>query len=285
MLIQAAISRSREFDADAGGAAIAGSPHGPGQRAAEARSRRRSAFRSTPTRPRRTCSSSSRSRCRLMSLFSTIRRPSTHQALLDRATYAIRWRLLSAAWICGHRSAVCGPTTRIQPLARRLGVSDLMACSCSSISNGGTTVHVDDLDISPSKIGETAQRIVDRAIEEARRREHALLTNEHIFLAFAQVEWDMFARSHARRRAEPAHHPSGDRRAPAHDAVVRRARPPRVAGDQARLQAGAAPRQPRRPPDDRSRRPVLRRVRGNPGRAGVDPPPPRRRAGRARRRG
>src|SRR3977135_4031333 len=55
------------------------------------------------------------------------------------------------------------------------------------------TVHVDDLDISPSKIGETAQRIVDRAIEEARRREHALLTNEHIFLAFAQVEWDMFA--------------------------------------------------------------------------------------------
>jgi heat shock protein HtpX len=28
MLIQAAISRSREYDADAGGAAIAGSPHG-----------------------------------------------------------------------------------------------------------------------------------------------------------------------------------------------------------------------------------------------------------------
>ena len=28
MLIQAAISRSREFDADAGGAAITGSPHG-----------------------------------------------------------------------------------------------------------------------------------------------------------------------------------------------------------------------------------------------------------------
>ena len=54
-------------------------------------------------------------------------------------------------------------------------------------------MHVDDLDISPSKIGETAQRIIDRGIEEARRREHALLTNEHIFLAFAQVEWDMFA--------------------------------------------------------------------------------------------
>jgi ATP-dependent Clp protease ATP-binding subunit ClpA len=54
-------------------------------------------------------------------------------------------------------------------------------------------VQVDELDISPSKIGETAQRIVDRALEEARRREHLALTNEHIFLAFAQVEWDMFA--------------------------------------------------------------------------------------------
>src|SRR4051812_39546977 len=62
-----------------------------------------------------------------------------------------------------------------------------------AIRSGGTDVQVDDLDISPSKIAETAQRIVDRAIEEARRREHALLTNEHIFLAFAQVEWDMFA--------------------------------------------------------------------------------------------
>ncbi len=54
-------------------------------------------------------------------------------------------------------------------------------------------MHVEDLDIAPSKLGETAQRIVDRAIEEARRREHVLLTNEHLFLAFAQVEWDTFA--------------------------------------------------------------------------------------------
>ena len=43
-------------------------------------------------------------------------------------------------------------------------------------------MHVDDLDISPSKIADPAQRIIDRAAEEARRREHALLTNEHIFL-------------------------------------------------------------------------------------------------------
>ena len=54
-------------------------------------------------------------------------------------------------------------------------------------------MHVEDLEISQSKIGETAQRIIDRAIEEARRHEHALLTNEHLFLAFAQVEWDMFS--------------------------------------------------------------------------------------------
>jgi ATP-dependent Clp protease ATP-binding subunit ClpA len=52
---------------------------------------------------------------------------------------------------------------------------------------------VEDFDISQNKMAESAQRVVDRAIEESRRREHALLTNEHVFLAFAQVEWDMFA--------------------------------------------------------------------------------------------
>src|SRR6476620_2995493 len=66
-----------------------------------------------------------------------------------------------------------------------------LAASPSSLE--ATDVQVDDLDISPSKIGESAQRIIDRAIEEARRREHAVLTNEHVFLAFAQVEWDTFA--------------------------------------------------------------------------------------------
>ncbi|HSK11168.1 MAG TPA: ATP-dependent Clp protease ATP-binding subunit [Vicinamibacterales bacterium] len=42
-------------------------------------------------------------------------------------------------------------------------------------------------------MAESAQRVVDRAVEESRRREHTLMTNEHIFLAFAQVEWDMFS--------------------------------------------------------------------------------------------
>src|SRR5688500_12855326 len=41
-------------------------------------------------------------------------------------------------------------------------------------------------------MAESAERVVDRALDEARRRDHALLTNEHVCLAFAQVEWDMF---------------------------------------------------------------------------------------------
>jgi ATP-dependent Clp protease ATP-binding subunit ClpA len=51
---------------------------------------------------------------------------------------------------------------------------------------------VDDFDIPQSKLAESAERVVDRALDEARRRDHALLTNEHVCLAFAQVEWDMF---------------------------------------------------------------------------------------------
>ncbi len=52
---------------------------------------------------------------------------------------------------------------------------------------------MDDFDIAQSKIGSSAQRVVDRAIEESRRRDHNQLTTEHIFLGFAQVEWDTFA--------------------------------------------------------------------------------------------
>jgi ATP-dependent Clp protease ATP-binding subunit ClpA len=51
---------------------------------------------------------------------------------------------------------------------------------------------VDDFDIPQNKMAESAERVVDRATEDARRRDQALLTNEHVCLAFAQVEWDMF---------------------------------------------------------------------------------------------
>ena len=52
---------------------------------------------------------------------------------------------------------------------------------------------MEDFDIAPSKIGDSAQRVVDRAIDEARRRQHGVLGNEHLFVAFAQTEWEMFA--------------------------------------------------------------------------------------------
>jgi ATP-dependent Clp protease ATP-binding subunit ClpA len=57
----------------------------------------------------------------------------------------------------------------------------------------GEADTVEDFDIAPSKVGESAQRIIDRAVEESRRRVRAVLGNEHIFLAFAQVEWDLFS--------------------------------------------------------------------------------------------
>jgi ATP-dependent Clp protease ATP-binding subunit ClpC len=52
---------------------------------------------------------------------------------------------------------------------------------------------VDDFDIAQSKVGESAQRVVDRAVDETRRREHGEVTSEHLFLAFAQLEWDTFS--------------------------------------------------------------------------------------------
>ena len=72
MLIQMAISRSREFAADAGARADRRLAAPAGERAPEDRRHRAGACRWTPTRPRRTCSSSSPSRgASLASLFST----------------------------------------------------------------------------------------------------------------------------------------------------------------------------------------------------------------------
>ncbi|MBI2835910.1 MAG: ATP-dependent Clp protease ATP-binding subunit [Acidobacteria bacterium] len=42
-------------------------------------------------------------------------------------------------------------------------------------------------------MAESAQRVLDRAVEEALRRDHGLISNEHIFLAFAQIEWEVFS--------------------------------------------------------------------------------------------
>jgi ATP-dependent Clp protease ATP-binding subunit ClpC len=51
---------------------------------------------------------------------------------------------------------------------------------------------VEDLDIPRNRLGDSAERVVDRSMDEARRHGHGILTNEHICLAFAQVEWDLF---------------------------------------------------------------------------------------------
>ena len=41
-----------------------------------------------------------------------------------------------------------------------------------------------DLDIPQNRLAESAERVLDRALDEARRREHAILTNEHVCVAF-----------------------------------------------------------------------------------------------------
>ena len=52
---------------------------------------------------------------------------------------------------------------------------------------------VEQLDIPRERLGESADRVFARAVEEARRRDHAVLTSEHICVAYAHVEWGTFA--------------------------------------------------------------------------------------------
>ena len=53
---------------------------------------------------------------------------------------------------------------------------------------------MEDLEIDLTKLSESGLRTVTRAEDEARRRGHDLLTSEHLFIAFAQVEWGLYAR-------------------------------------------------------------------------------------------
>jgi ATP-dependent Clp protease ATP-binding subunit ClpA len=63
---------------------------------------------------------------------------------------------------------------------------------------GYTAVHgarvLEDLDLDLTKLSESGVRIVTRAEDEARRRGQDLMTSEHLFIAFAQVEWGLYAR-------------------------------------------------------------------------------------------
>ncbi len=51
---------------------------------------------------------------------------------------------------------------------------------------------MEDWDVCESRMSESAQRVVNRAFEDARRR-HQSLVNAHVFVAFAEVESDAFA--------------------------------------------------------------------------------------------
>ena len=53
---------------------------------------------------------------------------------------------------------------------------------------------MEDLDLDLTKLTESAQRVITRAEDEARRRGQDLLTTEHLFLAFAQAEWHLYSR-------------------------------------------------------------------------------------------
>lgn len=53
---------------------------------------------------------------------------------------------------------------------------------------------MEELDLDLTKLTDGALRVLTRAEDEARRRGQGLLTSEHLFIAFAQVEWGLYAR-------------------------------------------------------------------------------------------
>jgi ATP-dependent Clp protease ATP-binding subunit ClpA len=53
---------------------------------------------------------------------------------------------------------------------------------------------MEDLDLDLTKLTDGALRILTRAEDEARRRGQDLLTSEHLFIAFAHVEWSLYSR-------------------------------------------------------------------------------------------
>ena len=50
-----------------------------------------------------------------------------------------------------------------------------------------------DLDIPLTALAESTRRVVRRAIEEANKRNHLLLSSEHVSLALAESEWAVFS--------------------------------------------------------------------------------------------
>jgi ATP-dependent Clp protease ATP-binding subunit ClpC len=52
---------------------------------------------------------------------------------------------------------------------------------------------VEDTEIPQSKLADSAELVIDKALEDVRRGDHLFLTSEHIIVAFAQKEWDTFS--------------------------------------------------------------------------------------------
>ena len=257
MLIQAAISRSREFAADAGGARIAGQSLRAGRCAAEdRRGVEAGAARRQPGDGAHVHRQAVLRRRADVALQHPPADRGAHSRPARRHPVSIRLpRLsrLSLSAVNAARRAGEAPSSRFalpslsQSLTRRTvghGPTGSVSCSSEPQQIRQWRAHVEDFDIPQNKLAESAERVVDRALEEARRREHALLTNEHLCLAFAQVEWDMFGQvmrdlslnPHEILQALEEHLqllPS-----------VAGTRPPRGAVDQAAVQARAAARQP-----------------------------------------
>jgi hypothetical protein len=141
-------------------------------------------------------------------------------------------------------------------------------------------VNVDDFELPSGKLSEGAQRVIDRALEDVHRREHALLTNTHVLFALAQSEWDLFAGTlRGAGVSEPARRDTRDGRAPAPSRAVRRHRPAlRRSRDETGVQAGAAPGRPRGALHCEDRRPPARAVCRDGGYADIDSPAAPRRA-------
>ena len=208
MLIQMAISRSREFAADAGGAQHRRQPLRAGgcaaqdRRGVQARSARRQPGDGAHVHHQAVLGRRADVALQQASADRSAhpRAPRRH-AGKDNArslwvTGGLPVRGVRAAGGRGRPSAVL---FSFQAISRRLGRLDWPSFAVHAAAGRpveperiAVEAAVEDFDIPQNKMAESAERVVDRALDEARRRDHALLTNEHVCLAFAQVEWDMF---------------------------------------------------------------------------------------------
>ena len=141
---------------------------------------------------------------------------------------------------------------------------------------------MEDFDIPQNKMAESAERVVDRALDEARRRDHALLDERARVPGVRASRMGHVRPGHARSRAQPARDPAGARRAPAAAAERARPRSARRPVHEAAVQARAAARQPIRTAHHRGDGSLLGDFRRDAGHPGLDHPAPRHRARSAR---